>query len=90
MISIAAVEELTYSQSRLCRLLGNPVAFGVVSLLANGRESYRPERAAHQQYSGRLEGLPRWSGMRPTGDMHDIDRSIRVKDGEFSRRFAVL
>ena len=27
MISIAAVEELTYRQSRLCRLLGNPVAF---------------------------------------------------------------
>jgi hypothetical protein len=37
MISIAAVEKLTYRQSRLCRLLGNPVAFAVVGLLANGK-----------------------------------------------------
>jgi hypothetical protein len=28
-ISIAAAEELTYRQSRLCRLLGNPVAFSI-------------------------------------------------------------
>jgi DNA-binding transcriptional ArsR family regulator len=38
MKSIAAVEELTYRQSRLCRLLGNPVAFAVVSLLASGKD----------------------------------------------------
>jgi len=38
MISIAAVEELSYRQSRLCRLLGNPVAFTVVSLLASGKD----------------------------------------------------
>jgi hypothetical protein len=38
MISIAAVEEVTYRQSRLCRLLGNPVAFAVVALLANGKD----------------------------------------------------
>jgi DNA-binding transcriptional ArsR family regulator len=38
MISIAAVEEVTYRQSRLCRLLGNPVAFAVVSLLASGKD----------------------------------------------------
>ena len=38
MISIAAVEELTYRQSRLCRFLGNPVAFAVVSLLASGKD----------------------------------------------------
>ena len=38
MISIAAVEEITYRQSRLCRLLGNPVAFAVVALLANGKD----------------------------------------------------
>jgi DNA-binding transcriptional ArsR family regulator len=37
-ISIAAVEEVTYRQSRLCRLLGNPVAFAVVSLLASGKD----------------------------------------------------
>ena len=36
--SIAAVEEVRYRQSRLCRLLGNPVAFTVVSLLASGKE----------------------------------------------------
>jgi hypothetical protein len=38
MISIAAVEELTYRQSRLCRLLGKPVAFAVVALLASGKD----------------------------------------------------
>jgi len=32
------VEELTYRQSRLCRLLGNPVAFAVVTLLTNGKD----------------------------------------------------
>jgi hypothetical protein len=32
------VEELTYRQSRLCRLLGNPVAFAVIALLANGKD----------------------------------------------------
>jgi len=37
-ISIAAVEELTYRQSRLCRLLGHPVAFAVIPLLANGKD----------------------------------------------------
>ena len=38
VISIAAVEEVSYRQSRLCRLLGNPVAFTVVSLLASGKD----------------------------------------------------
>jgi hypothetical protein len=38
MISIPAVEEITYRQSRLCRLFGNPVAFTVVSLLADSKE----------------------------------------------------
>jgi DNA-binding transcriptional ArsR family regulator len=32
------VEEESYRQSRLCRLLGNPVAFVVVQLLAENRE----------------------------------------------------
>jgi predicted transcriptional regulator len=32
------VEEESYRQSRLCRLLGNPVAFAVVELLAENRE----------------------------------------------------
>jgi len=32
------VEEESYRQSRLCRLLGNPVAFAVVQLLAENRE----------------------------------------------------
>jgi hypothetical protein len=31
-------EEITYRQSRLCRLLGNPVAFAVVALLTNGKD----------------------------------------------------
>jgi DNA-binding transcriptional ArsR family regulator len=38
VISIAAVEEESYRQSRLCRLLGNPVAFAVVMLLAENKE----------------------------------------------------
>jgi hypothetical protein len=45
MISIAAVEELTYRQSRLCRLLGNPVAVAVVSLLASGKDLSTGESA---------------------------------------------
>jgi predicted transcriptional regulator len=32
------VEEESYRQSRLCRLLGNPVAFAVVQLLTENRE----------------------------------------------------
>jgi DNA-binding transcriptional ArsR family regulator len=32
------VEEDSYRQSRLCRLLGNPVAFAVLELLANNKE----------------------------------------------------
>jgi len=32
------VEEDSYSQSRLCRVLGNPVAFAVVELLAENTE----------------------------------------------------
>jgi DNA-binding transcriptional ArsR family regulator len=32
------VEEDSYRQSRLCRLLGNPVAFAVGELLANNNE----------------------------------------------------
>ena len=32
------MEEASYRQSRLCRLLGNPLAFAVVELLAENRE----------------------------------------------------
>ena len=32
------MEEDSYSQSRLCRLLGNPIAFAVVQLLAENKE----------------------------------------------------
>jgi hypothetical protein len=63
MISIAAVEEITYRQSRLCRLLGNPVAFPVVALLTNGKDlstseiakAIGAEHTAHEQYLGRVE-----------------------------------
>jgi hypothetical protein len=63
MISIAAVEEVSYRQSRLCRLLGNPVAFTVVSLLADSKEMSTGEIARaigrsiprHQQHSWRIE-----------------------------------
>lgn len=32
------MEEDSYRQSRLCRLLGNPVAFAIVELLAQNKE----------------------------------------------------
>ena len=32
------MEEDSYRQSRLCRLLGNPVAFAIVELLAENKE----------------------------------------------------
>jgi DNA-binding transcriptional ArsR family regulator len=38
MISIGPVEEVSYRQSRLCRLLGNPIAFTLVSLLAVSKD----------------------------------------------------
>jgi hypothetical protein len=39
VISITAVEEITYRQSRLCRLLGQPVIFAMVGLLTGGKET---------------------------------------------------
>jgi DNA-binding transcriptional ArsR family regulator len=33
-----SVEEVNYRQSRLCRLLGNPMAFSVVSVLNENKE----------------------------------------------------
>ncbi len=38
MINITVMEEVRYRQSRLCRLLGNPVAFTLVSLLAVSKD----------------------------------------------------
>jgi hypothetical protein len=37
VIGIAVAEEVSYRQSRLCRLLGNPIAFTVVSPLAEDK-----------------------------------------------------
>ena len=45
MIIVASVDEAEYRQSRLCRLLGNPIAFTVVSLLAEGKEMNTSEIA---------------------------------------------
>lgn len=39
------MDEARYRQSRLCRVLGNPLAFAVVSLLAEGREMSTSEIA---------------------------------------------
>ena len=50
MISIAAVEEIIYRQSRLYRLLGNPVAFAVVALLTNGKDLSTSELAELVRY----------------------------------------
>ena len=38
VISIAAMEALSYRQSRLCRLLGNPIALTVVCLLVENKQ----------------------------------------------------
>lgn len=38
MPEVGAMEELSYRQSRLCRVLGNPVAFAIVTLLAANKE----------------------------------------------------
>jgi len=38
VISIAAVEEVSYRQSRLCRLLDNLIAFTVIALLAESKQ----------------------------------------------------
>jgi DNA-binding transcriptional ArsR family regulator len=46
VIIIAAVEEVSYRQSRLCRLLGNPVAFTVVLLLTESKEMTTSEIAS--------------------------------------------
>ena len=35
---MSSVDEKSYRQSRLCRLLGNPVAFAVIELLAENNE----------------------------------------------------
>jgi hypothetical protein len=45
------VEEITYRQSRLCRLLGNPVAFAVVALLTNGKD-LSTSNGIMRQYTG--------------------------------------
>ena len=45
MVIVAAVDEAEYRQSRLCRLLGNPVAYTVVRLLAEGKEMNTSELA---------------------------------------------
>jgi DNA-binding transcriptional ArsR family regulator len=45
MVKLLSVEELDYRQSRLCRLLGNPVVFTVVRLLAEGKEMNTSEIA---------------------------------------------
>ena len=39
------MEEVSYRQSRLCRLLGNPAAFAVVCRLAEGKEMSTSEIA---------------------------------------------
>jgi DNA-binding transcriptional ArsR family regulator len=38
MVIVPSVDEADYRQSRLCRLLGNPIVFEVVRLLAEGEE----------------------------------------------------
>jgi len=78
VISIAAVEEVSYRQSRLCRLLGNPVAFIVVSTLAESREMSTGEIA---KAIGR--SVPRTSNILGALRLADV---VRYKtDGRHAR-----
>jgi predicted transcriptional regulator len=45
VVKVISVEEVSYRQSRLCRLLGNPIAFTVVALLAENKEMSTSEIA---------------------------------------------
>ena len=45
MITVASVDKAEYRQSRLCRHLGNPIAFTVVDLLAEGKDMNTSEIA---------------------------------------------
>jgi len=92
MISIAAVEEVSYRQSRLCRLLGNPVAFTVVSLLADSKEMSTGEiaraigrsvpRTSNILGALRLAEVVRYE----TDGTPGIDSSTPARYGEFSTR----
>jgi hypothetical protein len=37
---MSRMEERAYGQSRLCRLLGNPLAFAIVHLLAENKDKH--------------------------------------------------
>jgi transcription initiation factor IIE alpha subunit len=73
------MEEKVYRQSRLCRLLGNPVAFAVVNILGEHRELSPSEiaqavgrsvsRVSHVLAALRLA---RSFDMKRTGDRRDI------------------
>ena len=63
------MEETSYRQSRLCRLLGNPVAFAVVELLANNKELNPSEIA---RAVGR--SVPRVSNMLSALRLADVVR----------------
>jgi hypothetical protein len=81
MIRVLAVEEIIYRQSRLCRLLGNPVAFSVVSLLVDSKEMSTGEIARAIGRSGPqtsnilgARGSRSWYAMRPKGGTLDTGR----------------
>ena len=88
------MEEISYRQSRLCRLLGNPVAFTVVSLLADSKEMSTGEiakaisrsvpRTSNILGALRLAELVRYE---TEGDTPDIGSNTRARCDEFSTRF---
>ena len=63
------MEEVSYRQSRLCRLLGNPVAFTVVSLLAENKQMSTGEIA---KAIGR--SVPRTSNILGTLQLAEVVR----------------
>jgi len=69
------MDEKVYRQSRLCRLMGNPIAFAFVDAVSQNKE-LTPSEIAHAvgrsvsrvSHSWRRYGWRRSSVMTPTGD----------------------
>ena len=69
------MEEESYRQSRLCRLLGNPVAFAVVELLAENKELNPSEIA---RAGGR--SVPRVSNVLGALRLADVVRTTATEN----------
>jgi len=91
------VEEDSYRQSRLCRLLGNPVAFAVVEVLAENKELNPSEisRAVGRSVQRvstvlALSAWPKSCATKQTGSAISIGSSTPAKSATFSPRYRAL